>query len=84
MIMPWNRKEVYNGYSMKAFNEIKESLISNRIKYTTRIINSKNPKLFGPSRSYTGSFGEKTEFTYEYYIYVHKDDYEKVMWLLKK
>lgn len=81
--MLWNRKEVYNGFSIKVFNEIKEILKSYGIKYTTRVVNRKNSNLFGPSRGYTGSFGEKTEFTYEYYLYVHKDDYEKAMRVIR-
>lgn len=83
MIALWNRKEVYNGYSNRAFNEIKEILNLNRIKYISSVVNRNNSKFFGPSRSYTGSFREKTEFIYTYYIYVHKDDFEKAKMLIK-
>lgn len=31
--MFWNRKEVYVGFSMKKFDEVREVLSSNGIKY---------------------------------------------------
>ncbi len=84
MISLWNRKDVYNGYSIKAVNKVKEILISNGIEYTTRVVYRNNSKLFGPSRSRTGAFGEKTELANIYYLYVHKDDYDKAIMLIGK
>ena len=84
MISLWNRKEVYNGYSIKAVNKVKEILISNGIKYTTRVVNRNNSNFFGPSRNRTSTFGEKAELANIYYLYVHKDDYDKAIMLIGK
>lgn len=84
MITFWNRKEIYNGLSLKEFNKIKGLLISKDIKYRTKVVNRQNSKFFGPSRSYGGSFGERTELTYTYYIYIHKNDYDSAKYLLSQ
>lgn len=77
MIMIWNRKEVYFGNSMKRFNEVREALALSKIKFTYRVINRNNAASFGASRARTGTLGERTDFAYEYYVYVHKKDYEE-------
>lgn len=79
MIMLWNQKEVFAGYSMKEFNEVREILSSNNIKYKYRLVNNNA----GASRSRTGSFGENLEYSTMYYIYVHQRDYENAQELLK-
>jgi len=75
MIMIWNRKEVFVGSSMKKCSEIRDSLSINNINYSYKVVNRNNSTFMGSNRANTGTFGEKTEFAYEYYIYVHKDDY---------
>lgn len=72
MIMFWNRREVYKGFSMKKFNEIRDILLANNIKYDYRVINNNSKN----SRARFGSFGMNSKYEYEYYIYVHKNDYE--------
>lgn len=70
--MFWNRREVYMGFSMKKFNEVRDILLANNIKYDYRLINYNS----GNVRARFGSFGQNPEFEYEYYLYVHKNDYE--------
>ena len=76
MIMIWNRKEVFVGNSMEKFSKIRDTLASNNIKYIYKVVNRNNSAALGSSRARTGTLGEKSEFAYEYYIYVHKNDYD--------
>lgn len=73
MIGFWNRKEVYMGQSMSRYNDIRDILSDNEIKYTYKVVNRNS--LTG--RSTRGSIGERTELAYMYYVYVHRDDYER-------
>ena len=73
MIAIWNRKEVYMGYSMVECGEIRSILATNNIKYTYKVINR-----YAHGRGTRSSFGEKSEFSYMYYVYIHKKDYEWV------
>lgn len=72
MIMFWNRREVYIGFSMKKFNEIRDILLANNIKYDYRVINHNGEN----SRARFGSYGMNSKYEYEYYLYVHKSDYD--------
>jgi hypothetical protein len=56
---------------------IRSILAANNIKYMISTVNTN-----GGSRSKTGSFGLNSAYTYEYYIYVHKNDYEKARYLI--
>jgi len=78
MIMIWNRKEVFVGNSSQRFNEIRFKLSSNRIKYYCKIVDSTSPSYFGSSnRARTGTYGVNMNLTKTYYVYVHKNDYDK-------
>jgi len=70
MIMIWNQKEVFLGYSLQKFNEVRETLSANKIEYKYRIVNQNS------RRKRTGIFGENQHYSSTYYIYVHKKDYE--------
>ena len=71
MIAFWNRKEVYMGYSMNECGEIRSILAANSIKFTYKVVNR-----YAHGRGTRGSFGERAELSYMYYIYVYKKDYE--------
>ncbi len=75
----WNRREVYHGFSLKAQAETSEFLKANHIKYDYRVIN-----LNSNNRGRTGSYGLNKDYEKEYYIYVHKKDYEYVTHLLRE
>ena len=80
MIMLWNRREVYVGNSLKRFNEECNILSLNGIKYDYRVVDNNGSSFLGGSRrARTGTFGENMEISKTYYIYVHKDDYKKLM-----
>lgn len=73
MIGFWNRKELYMGCSMNRWNDIRNILSDNEIKYTYKVVNRNG----ATGRSTRGTIGERTEFSYMYYVYVHKNDYER-------
>ena len=84
MIMIWNRKEVFVGNSLQRFAEIRNRLSSNRIKYYCKIVDSTSPSYLGSSnRARTGTYGVNMDLTKTYYIYVHKNDYDKAQASLK-
>lgn len=74
----WKRREVYHGFSLKEYSDLREILSTNGIKYDYRIIN--HNKKGGGGR--TGTFGLNPKFEHEYYLYVHKDFLEKAIHLL--
>lgn len=85
MIMIWNQKEVFVGDSLKRFNEICAILSSNRIEYKHRIVDKNTSNILGPSRrARTGTFGQNMDYSKIYYIYVHKNNYDNVIALLRK
>lgn len=78
MIMIWSRKEVFVGNSSQRFDEVRNKLSSNRIKYDYKIVDSTSPSYLGSSnRARTGTYGVNMDYTKTYYIYVHKTDYDK-------
>lgn len=83
MIGFWNRKEVYVGHSMNKFSNIRSILVANNIRYTYKTINHNNSEFPGMGRGVKGSFGERSEFSYMYYIYVHRNDYEHAYKLIQ-
>ncbi|NLJ78662.1 MAG: hypothetical protein GX329_04805 [Tissierellia bacterium] len=78
MIMLWNRKEVFVGNSLQKFNETRNILVSNRIKYSYRVVDTTGSE----SRGRTGHFGMNMDYLKTYYIYVHRKDYDKASALL--
>lgn len=74
--MFWNRDLLYRGTSMERYNEIKNILELNNIKYKIKIEN-KN-KDIGPliDKAIIGTLGQKENFSYEYSIFVNKESYE--------
>ena len=77
MITLWNRKELSITFSMKEQSRICEILATNGIEYSVKIINRGSPSPFAVgTRATMGSFGEKSELSYEYKIYIQKVDYE--------
>lgn len=83
MITVFNRRELVITYDMKRQGEIRDILAQNKIDYKIKVINRKSPSpADAGSRARTGSFGEKTEITYEYIFYVRKEDYERAKGLV--
>ncbi|MBR0599964.1 hypothetical protein [Sinanaerobacter chloroacetimidivorans] len=82
MITIFNRKEVYHGFSMEDFGRIRGILQDNQIKYTYKVLNPNNRGIFDAGHSNGGTLGLNLKYAYEYYLYVHKDDYEKSCYII--
>ena len=80
--MFWNRDLLYRGTLMERYNEIKNILELNNIKYKIKI-ESKN-KDIGPlmDKAIIGTLGQKENFSYEYSIFVNKESYEFAHYLI--
>lgn len=77
MLTIFNRKKIYTSFSMEDQANIRNLLDHNGIKCCVKVVNRRSASSFGNgTRSRTGSFGESSSYTYEYIIYVHKEDFE--------
>lgn len=83
MIFFLNQKEVFMGYSMKEFSDVRFKLSSNGIKYKIKTINQSSSTFISSSRSRNGSYGLNQAYNYLYYVYVHKNDYDKAQSILR-
>lgn len=83
MIMVWNQREVFVGYSMEKFSRACAILAANKIKYKYRVVRQKSAYAFGSRRARTGTFGENEEYSNVYYVYVDKRDYENASKVLQ-
>ena len=75
MIMIWNQKEVFVGFSFQKFNEVRQILSTNKIESKHRLVNNSNTR--------SGTFGENMDYSITYYVYVRKKDYENACAILK-
>lgn len=58
-------------------------LSANNIPYVTKTTNLTNTQAIGSHRGYQGSLGVNQDYSYEYKIYVHKNDYDKAVSLIR-
>ena len=78
MITFFNRRELISTYSMKKQGEIRTILSQNDIDYHVKTVNRKSPSpVDAGSRVRVGTLGENLALSYEYIIYVKKEDYNK-------
>lgn len=86
MITMFNRKEVLTTFSMGEFANARSILSEHHIPYVTKTVNMSggNRMGMGGHRATWGSIGENLDFSYQYYLYVHKKDYEKAYRLAAK
>jgi hypothetical protein len=78
--MYWNRREVFLGYSMKQFSEVRSILSSNNIKYNYKV----KSNYASSDRGHSGSFGLNMDYACQYYIYVHRQDYARACHLINR
>jgi len=83
MIFFLNQKEVFMGYSMKEFSDVRFKLSSSGIKYKIKTVNQSSSTFMGSSRTRSGSYGLNQAYNYLYYVYVHKNDYDKALAIIK-
>ncbi len=79
MITFFNRKELLITMDMKRQDDVREILSVNGIDYIVKVINRQSDN----SRARVGSLGLNPKFTYEYKIYVHKNDYDNALRLIR-
>ena len=58
MITFFNRKEIFVGSSIDQFNNVRERLIQNNIKYTYRVMDRNSSNVVGSQRGRTGTLGK--------------------------
>ncbi|MBQ8934930.1 MAG: hypothetical protein IJ049_00790 [Oscillospiraceae bacterium] len=85
MITIFNRRELSVTYDMGRQAEIRRTLAESGIDYQVKVVNHSTVSLGGEmTRARTGSFGENPDFSYEYIIYVKKQDLERAKYLIQK
>ena len=83
MITIFTRKELLITFDVKRQSDVRDILSANGVKYTVKVTNRQNAPVVSSSRARTGSFGINTNLSYEYKIYVHKNDYDNAMRLIQ-
>ena len=83
MITIFNRKELLVTMDMKKQADVRDALSANSIPYIINTTNLVNSQAFGSRRGYQGSLGVNQNYSYEYKIYVHKNDYDKAVGLIR-
>lgn len=83
MITIFNRKELLITMDMKRQSDVRDILNANNIKYTVKVTNLQRTHAIGNSRARSGSFGIKQDYSYEYKIFVHKNDYDKAIGMIR-
>ncbi|MDO4532077.1 MAG: hypothetical protein Q4C06_08860 [Bacillota bacterium] len=86
MIDFFNRKEICVTFDLNKQAEIRYLLQGEGIDYQIRTKNRTDTILLrgGTTRAYTGSAGNRQMQDYEYHIYVHRDDFERALYLLQE
>ncbi len=85
MITIFNRKELFITFDMQKQAEVRQILQANGIDYQVKVINRKSASpVWSGTRAYTGTLREDLSKMYEYRIFVHKDDYEQAVSVMRK
>jgi len=83
MITVFNRKEVLTTFSMGEYANARSILSEYHIPYVTKTVSTSGGNFMGGGhRSTWGSMGENLDYSYQYYLYVHKKDYEEATYRL--
>ena len=83
MLTIFNRRELLTTCSMEEQSRVRDCLARNGIDYRVKTVNPSARSAFGASgRARTGSFGVNMDCAYQYYIYVHKKEYDRARSLL--
>lgn len=83
MITIFNRKELLITMDMKRQSDVRDILSANNIKYTVKTTNLQRAHERGENRAKLGSFGIKQDYSYEYKIFVHRNDYDKALRMIR-
>ena len=83
MITIFTRKELLVTMDVGRQGNVCQILTANGIQYTVKVTNLQSSTVVGSSRARTGSFGINQNYSYEYKIFVHKNDYENALQLIR-
>ena len=79
MITFWNRKEVFAGYDIGHLARVRDTLSAAGMRYIYRSVGH------GVShRNVIGNSGQNPMLSSMYYVYVHKDDFDRAQYELHK
>lgn len=82
MINIFTRREIVVTLDVARQSDICSILAANGIQYKVIATDLQSASTFGSSRARTGTFGINQNYSYEYKIYVHKNDYENALRLI--
>jgi len=82
MITVFNRKELLVTMDMNKQAIVRDILSAKGIPYVIKTTNLQSSQVAGSRRGRYGSFAVNQDFSFEYKIYVHKNDYDKVAGLI--
>lgn len=83
MITVFNRKELLVTLDMKRQADICEILSVKGIEYAVKTTNLQSSAPAGGQRACTGNYGIDQKYSYEYKIYVHKEDFDRALSLIR-
>ena len=81
MMTLFNRRELITTFSMEKQAKVRDILSQNGIEY--RVRTNSHPS-GSTARGRTGTYGLSADSAYQYSIYVHKQDYDKAVYLINK
>lgn len=82
MITMFNRKELLITMSMEVQSKVREILSANGIDYFIKTKNLQASPWYSNNRGHTGTAFINADYSYEYKIYIRKEDYEKAIHLI--
>ncbi len=83
MITVFNRRELTITMSMEVQSRVRDILSANGIDYIVRTKNLQASPAHGHSRGQFGTLGIDPDYSYEYKIYVHRNDYDRAQMLVQ-
>lgn len=83
LITIFNRKELLVTMDFNKQADVREILSINRIPYVTKTTNLQSSPVVGSHRGRVGNFGINQDYSYEYKIYVHENDYDRAWRLIR-
>ena len=81
MVTIFNRAELTVTFDMSEQARIRSILAENGIDYYVKTVNLMDA---GGTRSHSASFTADRAFSYQYYIYVRKQDLDKAVFLINQ
>jgi hypothetical protein len=83
MITIFNRKELLITMDHNRQADVRNILSANNIPYVIKTTNLQSSQIAGSNRGRLGTFGVNQNYSYEYKIFVHKNDYDKALGLIR-